>query len=171
MTARSVSTFALVLAVTLTAGPLLAQTNVGVVNFDLVFRDSARAKVVFGDVENFRRSKAAELQAMQEAYQSKLQRMQSDQALGDVERATLAQELRSEQTKMKRLQEDAEREGQRMTNKALAVLDKEIGPLVREVAAEKNLQLILQNIPDLGIVFADPAIDVTADIIAKLDAQ
>lgn len=171
MTTRILTTLTVAIAISAVTGPVLAQTNVGVVDFDLVFRNSTHAREVFAHVEKFRATKAAELKALTEAYQSKLTRLQTDASLSPSEQTSLTQEVRSEQTRIKRLQEDTEREGQRLTNQALATLDKELGPLVREVAAERNLHLILQNLPDVGVVFADPAIDVTAAVIAKLDAQ
>lgn len=171
MTTRIPTVLILALAAALATGTLFAQTNVGVVDFDLVFRSSTRARAVFADVETFRATKASELSTRREAYQTKLRELQTNAGLSASEKDSMAQDLRAEQTRMQRLNEDAEREGQRLTNQALAILDRELGPIVREVAAEQGLQLILQNLPDSGVVFADPAIDVTAAVIAKLDAQ
>jgi Skp family chaperone for outer membrane proteins len=75
------------------------------------------------------------------------------------------------QTDIQRAQEDAQREGQSRTNAVLESLDSQLGPIVRQVAEEKNLHLVLQFRPDLDIIFVDPSIDITADVIAKFNAS
>ncbi|MDH3404825.1 MAG: OmpH family outer membrane protein [Acidobacteriota bacterium] len=166
MTARILTA----LVATLTAGTLSAQVNVGVVDFDLVFQSSTRARAAFAAVETYTTEKQAELKTRAERFQARQRELQSAVGLAEAELATRARELREEQTAIQRTREDAERETQRLTQAALKTLDEILGPLVRELAREKNLQLILQAGPDAGIVFVDPAIDLTADVIARLDA-
>lgn len=163
---------ALTLAAALVAASAFAQTNVGVVNIDAVIQQSAKGKAALATIEDFRARKQDELQAMVKQYQDKQQEAQAMAAsLSDDKRRELSAELQSMQTNLQRAREDAQREGQRRTNEVLEDLDRQLGPLVSQVAQAKNLQLVLQLRPELGIVFVDPAIDITADVIARFDAS
>ena len=52
----------------------------------------------------------------------------------------------------------------------LDTLDKELGPLVQQLAKERNIHLILQGGPEAGIVYADATIDLTPAVIERFDA-
>jgi len=160
----------LTLLAMLVVGPVLAQTNVGVVDLSAVVQSSQRGRAAFDEVEQFRRQKVGELQTMGEDFQAKQQDLQAKSAsLSEDKLREMTLELQRLETAIKRAQEDAEREGQMKTNQALEALDKDLGPLVVQVAKEKGLQLVLQNRPELGVVYVDETIDITADVIARLD--
>jgi len=160
-----------VLAV-LAASSAMAQTKVGVVDFEAVIRQSTKAGAAFAAVESFRQEKQAVLTAMAEEFQSKQQTAQEQaNSISDDRARQLASELQSLQTDIKRAKEDAELEGQRLTTEALNRIDGKLGPLVREIAIEKGLQLVLQNRPDLGVVFVDATIDLTPEVIQRFDAM
>jgi Skp family chaperone for outer membrane proteins len=155
----------------LVAGPLLGQTNVGVVDLGAVVQNSEKGKAAFAEVEQFRKQKLGELQALADEFQAKQADLQAKRSSLSEDRVReLTLELERLQTDITRKQEDAEREGQRKTNQALESLDKELAPLVIEVAKERNLHLVLQNVREVGIVYVDQSIDITADVIARLDA-
>lgn len=169
MTARTAITLAATLAASLVAGPMLAQTNIGVVDFDRVILESKRGRAAFAEVEAFRIAQQGEIQGLVESYQNTAQALQNDASLSDAEKRQKQQELQNLQTQIRRSREDAERQGQSKTNVVLGELDKELGPLVRKIAQEKDLHLILQANAELGIVYAAASLDITEEVIAQFD--
>ena len=81
----------------------------------------------------------------------------------------VSKELQNMQTEIKRMQEDAERESKQRLNDGLERFQRELGPLIRQLALEKGIHLVLNDGPSAGIVFRDDSVDLTDSVIKKYD--
>jgi len=154
----------------LSAAPVAAQTNVGVVDFEVVIQKSTKGKAFFEELNQFREAKKADLDARVAAYQEKQKDAQAKAAsLSEDKKVALGQELQQMQTDLKRFQEDAERATQVKVKTGLDVIQKQLVPLVRQIALEKDLHLVLHYGQQSEIVFFHDKINITADVIKKYD--
>ena len=80
-----------------------------------------------------------------------------------------AAKLQRMERDLKRKQEDSQAEVTRRLNAGLESMQKEIAPLVTQVAKEKGLNLVLLNNPNTGIFYFDSTVDITNDVIKKYD--
>ena len=153
------------------AGYAQQPMKIGVVNSQDVLEKSQEGKKV-----------TAQLEAKNKTLQEDLARM--DDKIRDLEtrlntqRLTLSQEalanlmsdldkLRTERT---RFVEDSRRELNDLTNRLFNRLQTELRPIIAEVGKEKNLDVIL-DVGGSGIIYFNPAVDLTAEVIQKYDAS
>lgn len=152
--------------------PALAQTTkIGVVNAEAVVQKSSRGKAFFDQLNKFRDDKTAQIEAMIKDFNDKQKDAQAKAAsLSDEKKQEISLELQKMQTDIKRTKEDAERESQLKVNTGLDAIQKELMPLVRQVALERGLDLVI-NVGggQSGVVFFSENIDITDDVIKKYD--
>ena len=73
------------------------------------------------------------------------------------------------QVDIQRFTQDAQQEIQDLQNQLQQQFEQRIEPILAQVGQEKGLHFIF-NGPDSGLVWADPGLDISADVIKKLDA-
>ena len=150
--------------------PVMAQANVGVVDIEAVIKKSNKGKAFFDELDAFKTQKKTNIDNMVKAWQDKKKDAQAKAAsLSEDKKQSLALELQTMQTNIKRAQEDAERETQVKVQSGLEKLTGALEPLVRQVALEKDLHLVLQYGAQSGIVFFHEKIDITEDVIKKFN--
>lgn len=143
----------------------------GVVNSQEVLEKSAEGKRV-----------TAQLEAKNKTLQEDLARM--DDRIRDLEtrlntqRLTLSQEaltnlvadLEKQRTDRTRFVEDSRRELNDLTQRLFNRLQTELRPVITEIGKEKNLDMIF-DIGGSGIIYFNPVVDLTQDVIVKYDAS
>jgi outer membrane protein len=124
----------------------------------------------------------AQLEAKNKTLQEDLARL--DDRIRDLEtrlntqRLTLSQEamgnlvadLDKQRIARTRFVDDSRRELNDLTQRLFQRLQTELRPIIAEVGKEKNLDLIF-DIEGGGIIYFNPAVDLTAEIIQKYDAS
>ncbi len=151
----------------------LAQGNrIGVVDADVVIQKSAKGKQFFDNYKGFIDGKEGEMKTMIDSYREKEKDFQAKQAsLSEEKSKAMALELQTLQTEIKRKREDAERESKLMLNEALDNFRKELAPLIRQVAQEQQLDLVLNLGPNSNMVYVSDQINITEAVIKKYDEQ
>jgi outer membrane protein len=144
--------------------------KVGIVDADVVIQKSAKGKKFFAEMQEFNQEKKSQLEGMVNNFESKQKDAQAKAAsMNEEKRREVGLELQRLQTAIKRAQEDAERERQKKLNNGLERIQKELGPLIRQMALEKGLDLVLNRGAQSGIVFMSERINITNDVIRKYD--
>jgi len=159
------------LAAALFASNILAQgSRIGVVDADVVIQKSAKGKAFFEDYQAFVKGKDDEIKGLIEGYQEKQKEYQAKQASLSEEKAKdMALELQRLQTDIKRKREDAERESQLRLNEGLDRFRRELAPLIRQIAQELGLDLVLNFGPNSNMVYFSDKINITEAVIKKYD--
>lgn len=169
---RSILTAAF-LAATFTS-PVFAQTidttKIGAINLSYVARMSRAGKEGLSRIEDASRKKAAEV----DARAAELQKQQADfqfsssglspRAIADLQRTFEKSKLDFE-----RLQQDARAEIAAMQMQFEGEFRATIAPAIDEVSKQKGLQFVF-GLEQAAIVWWDPALDISADVVKRLDA-
>jgi outer membrane protein len=89
--------------------------------------------------------------------------------MNDQARAQLEKEIERQQVEGQRFQQDAQNEIQELQNEVQQDFIRKVSPLIESVAKEKGLQMVF-DLSNAGLAWWDPGLDLTTDVIKKLDA-
>lgn len=148
--------------------PFPVGAKVALINLQAVFSNSVDGKAGIAKVQAYQTRKTAELAEkgkQAQALQTKLQQggtVMSEQARGQAEK-----DLQKLQRELQNLQEDANTELQDLQQTVQLDFQKIMGPIVEQIATEKELHAILGV---EAVVWGNAAIDITAEVIKRLDA-
>jgi len=163
-------TLILILAVTLMGVfAYTQQVKIGIVNAQEVLMKTKAGAKVQKKLEELQGKKQAELQVKQNEIKQ-LEKDLMSPALNNDTRAKKTDDLTAKRTDLKRFYEDAQREVQRESAKELAALENEIMPLINKIGKEKGYTAIFDR-DRSGLVYYDPAADITQEIIKALDSK
>lgn len=150
--------------------PFPQGAKVAFVNFQRVVAESvdgkastARVNALIAKKQTEGTDKAKKLQADQQKLQT------TGSVMSEAARAALEKDVERETVEGQRFQQDAQAEVQELQNELEADFIKRVTPILAQVAADKGLQ-ILFNAQQAGFAWVDPGLDLTADVIKKLDA-
>ena len=143
--------------------------KIAYINIQRVANESGEGKSATAKVQALNQKKVAELNEKNKALQADQQKLQSGgTVLSDTARAELEKKIERQQVDIQRTTQDAQQEVQELQNELQAEFQRKLMPIVQQVAQEKGLQ-ILFSAADSGIVWADPGLDITADVVKKFD--
>ena len=83
--------------------------------------------------------------------------------------AELQAQGQRKQRELQRLQEDLNADVERDRNEILTKASQKMGDVVKKLAEEKGIDLVVDSAPGGAILFSKPALDLTADVIAAYD--
>ena len=95
---------------------------------------------------------------------------QSGAVMSDAARAQLEKDIERQTREGERFQQDAQAEISELQQELQLEFQKKIMPVVQQVFQEKGLHMLLSR-ADAGIVLADPGLDLTTDVVKKLDGM
>jgi len=150
--------------------PFPAGAKVAFINPQRIFQESADGKAALTRVKAVTDKKQAENGAKQKALQDNQQKLQaSGSVMSDAARGQLEKEIEKQQLELQRFQQDAQAEIQEIQNEVQSEFAKKVQPLIDQIAKEKGLHLVF-NVNDAGFAWVEPGLDLTPEIIKKLDA-
>ncbi len=136
------------------------------VDIQEVAASSASGQAASARIESLRARKAGELNDKNkqvEANQAKLRSaVMSAEAQAQVQR-----DIDKLQVEIQRMTQDAQAELQELQNQLTLEFQRQLGPVIQAVAQDKGIHLLFSQ-PDL--VWADPGLDLTNEIIRRFDA-
>lgn len=152
------------------AVPFPADAKIAFVNFQLIASDSAMGKAATTEMNTLRDKKGAEIQsknvmlkALQDKQSSTLP--MSDQVKKqnqtDIDKLTMEIQYMTQMA-----QKEADDKNADLMNDFLA----KVVPVVEAIAKERNLDAVL-SFQDSGALYLRPGLDISADVIKRLDAQ
>jgi outer membrane protein len=150
--------------------PFPQGAKIAFVNFQRVVSEStdgkastARVNALIAKKQTEGADKAKKLQADQQKLQT------TGSVMSEAARTQLEKDVEREQVEGQRFQQDAQAEVQELQNELEAEFIKRVTPVLAQVATEKGLQ-ILFNAQQAGFAWIDPGLDLTSEVIKKLDA-
>jgi outer membrane protein len=138
------------------------------INIQRIASESAEGKASSSRIEALRSRKAAELAEKNKAVEA-LQAKQRSAVLGEAAAAQVQKDIDKTQVEIQRMTQDAQAELQELQNELQLDFQRKVGPVIEAVAREKGLQLLFSQ-ADSGLVWADAGLDLTAEVIRRLDA-
>ncbi|HEY2151269.1 MAG TPA: OmpH family outer membrane protein [Vicinamibacterales bacterium] len=140
-------------------------------NPQVVFQASADGKAALARVNNLIQKKQKEAEDKAKMLQGNQQKLQtSGSVMNEAARSQLEKEIEKQQKDGERFQQDAQAEVQELQQEVQNEFVKKLSPIVNELATEKGLHIVF-NAGEAGIAWAMAGLDLTGDVIKKLDAQ
>jgi outer membrane protein len=135
-----------------------------------IANESSEGKLSTAKIQALQQKKATELNDKNKQLQTLQQRIEKEgSVMSATAQADVQKQIEKLQVEVQRFTQDAQQEIQDLQNQLMQQFEQRIQPILQQVGQEKNLHFIY-NAPDSGIVWADPGLDVSADVIKKLDA-
>jgi outer membrane protein len=140
------------------------------IDIQRIAAESAEGKASTAKVQALNQKKVAELAEMNKKLQADQQRLQTQGAmLNDAARADLERSIERQTKEFQRSQQDAQEEVQQLQNDLQNAFQTKLYPVIQAVASEKGIQVLFSQ-RDSGIVFADPGLDITPEVIKRFDS-
>ena len=139
------------------------------INPQRIFQESTEGKAAVTRINAKIQQKQTEGQDRQKALQANQQKLQTSGAvMNEQARSQLEKEIEKQQVDGQRFQQDAQAEIQELQNEVQQEFIKKVSPLIEAVAKEKGLQMVF-DLSNAGLAWWDPGLDLTNDVIKKLD--
>lgn len=140
------------------------------INLPVVAQNSTEGKAATARIEELQKKKQAELQDKNKALQASQQKLSSGgTVLNDTARAQLEKEIERQQREIQFAQQNAQAEVQDLTQELQEEFRKKLVPIIEQIGKERGLHVIF-SAADAGMIWADPGLDVTQEVIKRLDA-
>jgi outer membrane protein len=141
-----------------------------VVNVQAVAAQSVEGKVAAERIKVLQDQKTRELQDKNKALQAAQQKLeQSSGVLSEQARLKLQAEIERQQLDIQRFTEDAQRDVQMLAEQVEAEFQEKLLPVIDRVAREKQVHFVF-NAGQSGLIWAEPGMDLTAEVIQAFDA-
>jgi outer membrane protein len=150
--------------------PFPEGAKIAFVNINAIAQGSAEGKSATAKIQDFIKKKNSEIADKQkglQGLQSKLQ--QGATVMSDQARAQLEKEITKQSRDLQIAQEDAQQEQQTMTQELQNEFQQKLFPIIDALAKERGLHMVF-SIQDSGIIWPDPALDLTSEVIKRFDA-
>jgi outer membrane protein len=151
--------------------PFPAGAKIAYFNPQAVFQASADGRAAVTRVNALIQKKQTENADKAKLLQGNQQKLQtSGSVMNEAARVQLEKEIEKQTKDAERFQQDAQAEINELQQEVQNEFVKKLSPIVEALAVEKGLHLVF-NASESGIAWAAPGLDLTQDVIKKLDAQ
>ncbi|HSK08908.1 MAG TPA: OmpH family outer membrane protein [Vicinamibacterales bacterium] len=149
--------------------PFPEGARIGYLNIQQVAGESAEGKSANARVQALRDKKLQELQAKNKQLEAAQQKLTGGNLLSADARGQTQKEVDRLTVEIQRAQQDADAELNELSQELNLEFQRKLGPVIQQVSQERGLHLLLSQ-SDAGIIWADPGLDLTAEIIKRFDA-
>lgn len=133
--------------------------------------ESIEGQQASAKVQALQQQRMAELNERQKNLQGLQQKLEQGAAVMSASaQADIQKQIERAQVELQRATQDAQADIQELQQTLQEEFQDRLIPVIEAVAREKNLHFIF-NGPDSGLVWADTSLDISADIIRRLDEQ
>jgi outer membrane protein len=142
----------------------------GFVNVQRIASESAEGKTATAQVQALNNKKVEELNAKNKQLQAAQQKLESGgNVMSAAAVAQLQKEIERQQIDIQRFTEDAQQEVGQLQQQLQEDFQRKLTPVLAQVAADRQLHMLF-SVVDSGLVWGDPSLDLTAEIIKRFDA-
>jgi outer membrane protein len=150
--------------------PFPEGSKVAYVVLQRIANESADGKTATTRIQALQQKKAAELNDKNKQLQTAQQKLEKEAGvLSTTAAGELQKQVERLQVEIQRFTQDAQAEVQELQQQLQQEFQVRLEPVLQEIGREKGLHFIF-NGPDAGLVWADAALDISTDVIKKLDA-
>ena len=150
--------------------PFPAGAKIAFFNPQAVFQNSAEGRAAVTRVNALIQKKQTENADKAKLLAGNQQKLQtSGSVMNEAARTQLEKEIEKQTKDAERFQQDAQAEVQELQQEVQSEFVKKLSPIIDQLANEKGLHLVF-NAGDAGIAWAAPGLDLTSEVIKKLDA-
>ena len=140
------------------------------VNIQRIAGESAEGKVSTARVQALNQQKVNELNEMNKALQAVQQKLEAGASVLSVTAAAqLQKDIERRQIDIQRFTEDAQQDVTTLQQQLQADFEQKLTPILAQIGQEKGLHFMF-SVQDAGVVWGDPSLDITTEIITKFNA-
>ena len=151
--------------------PFPVGAKVAYINPQRIFQESAEGKASLARVQGLINRKQTEGQDRQKKLAADQQKLQtSGGVMNEAARAQLEKDIEKQQVDGQRFQQDAQAEINELQQEVQNDFIKKVSPIIEAVAKEKGLQFVF-DLNNAGLAYFDPALDLSTEVIKKLDGS
>jgi outer membrane protein len=151
--------------------PFPEGAKIAYIDLQYIASNSVEGKAATVKIQEFTKKKTAELETKQkvvEAARSKL--LQGSSVMSDQARNQMEKDIDKMTRDLQYAQQDAQSEQQQLTNELQNEFQTKLNPIIDQVAKEKGLLMVL-SIADSGAVWADTGLNISAEVMKRLDSS
>lgn len=149
--------------------PFPEGAKVAYVDVQAIASESSEGKAARAKIDELSTKKTQELQQKQKAIQDAQNKLNTGgTVMSDAAREQAEKDIEKLQRDYQRAQQDAQEEVQSLTRDLQNDFQRKLLPLIAQVATEKGLHMVFSA--DSGLVWADPGLNITPDLIKRLNA-
>ena len=148
--------------------PFPEGAKIAFINIPRIAAESIEGRTSTSRVNTLREKKLAELTAKNKQVETAQQKLNSGGLLSDDARAATQKEIDKLNVEIQRMQQDAEAEMQDLQQQLQLDFQRKLSPVIQQIAVEKGLHMLVST--DAGLVWAEPGLDLTSEIIKRFDA-
>ena len=150
--------------------PFPEGAKVAYVDVQAVASNSTEGKAARTKIDALQTKKLAELQDKQKGLQAAQQKLQTGgSVMNDSARDAAEKEIERLNRDLQRAQQDAQDELGVLQRDLQMEFQRRLLPLIAKVAAEKGVHMVF-SYGDSGLLWAEPALDLTGDVIKRIDS-
>ncbi len=150
--------------------PFPLGAKVAFFNPQAVFQNSIDGKAAVGRVNALIQKKQTENSDKAKLLQGNQQKLQtSGSVMNETARVQLEKEIEKQTKDAERFQQDAQAEINELQQEVQNEFVKKLSPIIEQIAVEKGLQIVF-NLAEAGVAWATPGLDLTGDVVKRLDA-
>jgi outer membrane protein len=150
--------------------PFPEGAKIAYVNVQRVAQDSGEGKAFTSKINALREKKEKELQDKNQQLDAARKKLEaSASVVADAVRAQQQKEIDRLTVDLQRATQDAQAEVEELQRDLQMEFQRKLLPLIEEVRAAKALHMVFSSL-DSGLVAADLGLDITADVIKRLDS-
>jgi Skp family chaperone for outer membrane proteins len=147
--------------------PFPLGAKIAVVRVQTVANESAEGKASTAKVQSLNQKKVAELNEKNKAVQALQQKLVAGGLMADTARTQLQREIDRLNLEIQRFTQDAQAEVEELQEQLQMDFQRKLMPIIELVAVDRGVQIIFAA--ETGIVWAETAIDLTAEVIRRFD--
>jgi outer membrane protein len=149
--------------------PFPEGAKVAYVDVQQIASESSEGKAARTRIEELSNKKTQDLQTRQKAIQDAQAKLNAGgTVMSDAARDQAEKDIERQQRDYQRAQQDAQEEVQSLTRDLQNEFQRKLLPLIGQVAAEKGLHMVF-SVADSGLVWADPGLNITPDVVKRLN--
>ena len=163
--------FALLFAALALPAAAQGPMKVGVIEVQSIITESDTGKAVLAELETYSKQQQDRLASQRDEVEQLRNRIAEGQlSLSDDKLTEMQKELEETSIALRRTADDAQRELNRRQEEAFKAIEKKVMPIIEQLGKEGGFTMIFRKF-ESGLVFATEEIDVTGQVISRLDAQ
>ena len=151
--------------------PFPAGTTLAYVDMQAVGRESSLGKQYAAEIEVLRTKRSTDLNEQNKALQAEQQQLeQSESVMSPEARLKLQQDIDTKTRALQFQTQEAQADVDNLKQELGRKFNAAISPILETVANDRRVQLVFDRGRG-GVVWVDPALDLTKEVIARLDAD
>jgi outer membrane protein len=150
--------------------PFPEGAKIAYVNLQFIAQQSTDGKAAATRIQGEVKKRQDEIAKRQKALQDGQQKLQTGgTVMNEQARSQLEKDLERQNRELERFQQDAQADIQELERDAQNEFQKRLFPILDQVANEKGLHLLL-NVPNETVLWGVPGLDLSGEVVKKLDA-